>query len=143
MKTQIKSVVSSKNSKRTTTKEVSLSGAKSTKKTPKINENVQLRRIVKSKYLETTRSANGIVKFCKGEGLEQTQAFIDYLNKSNKSKLNISALTVKSFLSNLTRYERFKSVKEGNKYVITEVKKEYFSTHQVCNVLSRLSKNSK
>jgi len=55
MKTQIKSVVSSKNSKRTTTKEVSLSGAKSTKKTPKINENVQLRRIVKSKYLETTR----------------------------------------------------------------------------------------
>ena len=143
MKTQNKTVVSSKNSKRTTQKEVTLSGAKSTKKAPKINENVVLRKVVKSKYLETTRSANGIIKFCKGEGLEETQAFIDYLNKTNKSKLKISALTLKSFLSNLTKYERFKSVKIGNKYTITDVKKEYFSTHQVCNVLSRLSKNSK
>ena len=74
MKTQIKTVVSSKNSKRTTKKEVSLSP----------NENVISRRVLKSKYLETTRSANGIIKFCKGEGLAETQAFIDHLNKTNK-----------------------------------------------------------
>ena len=136
MKTQIKKVANVKKSSVPT--EVTL-------KPKTINANTILRGKIKGAYLNTFKSANGIIKFCKGEGVKETQAFINYLNKNNESKIKLADLTLKAFLSNLTDYERFKSVQIKDSkgvitYKLTDVKKVYFSTHQVCNVLSRLSK---
>ena len=131
------------NTKKATENKVFVPKKKDTKK--KTNVNNMLRAKLKSKYYSTFKSANGIIKFCKTEGLTETQAIINDYNTKNKSNVKIGDLNLKSFLANLTPYERFKSDQIKDKdgkitYVRTDVKKTYFSTHQVSNVLSRLSK---